>query len=65
MNVLLSHVRIGAIVTSEKNKGMAYVVTCEQGKWFCWCPDYGYRNRHCKHIRAVQAEVNNNGRPKV
>ena len=36
-----------------------YVGYDYQDGWFCPCPDYHYRKRECKHIRACKELLNN------
>lgn len=42
-------------VESESEKGVVYDVVIRDGVYFCTCPDFLYRLRECKHIKAVKA----------
>lgn len=45
-------------VESFSTPGKKYVVTQkEDGTWQCSCPQWIYRRKICKHIKAVQNEA--------
>jgi uncharacterized Zn finger protein len=40
-----------------------YVVSFDEdvGEWRCTCPDFLFRKRECKHIRAVKEKLGKRG----
>lgn len=41
------------IYTQESFRGCTVYSTARIEIWTCTCPDFLYRKRHCKHIKAV------------
>lgn len=41
------------IYTKESFRGCTVYGTARIEIWVCECPDFQYRKRHCKHIKAV------------
>jgi len=44
------------IVKSQSGSGR-YVVTKNNGKWTCTCPDFKFRQADCKHIHSVRMKM--------
>ncbi len=44
-----------------KDDDEIYSIAITRYGWECSCPDSGYRNRECKHVRAVRAALVNIG----
>ena len=40
------------------SKGKTYTVTCEDNRWSCTCPAFGWsgNSRTCKHIQQIKQE---------
>jgi len=57
VKILKKEFRIEALVNSSSHEGAGYYVEAHDGSWTCSCPDYSYRERECKHIKAVKEEV--------
>lgn len=43
-------------VTSSDGKKRYGVMHDDDSHWICTCPDYYYRKRFCKHMKAVADE---------
>jgi hypothetical protein len=43
----------------EGDRGIEYIVThyVQQNRFTCTCPDHIYRERECKHIKAVKKDI--------
>jgi hypothetical protein len=41
----------------EKLDGAVYDVDTERESWTCDCPDATYRERECKHVKALRAAL--------
>lgn len=54
--------RVKALVASETHEGAYYIVSINEGKKLstedCSCPHFQKRGATCKHINAVQGEIN-------
>jgi hypothetical protein len=44
----------GAHFEVEGRTRHAYRVIYREGTWTCSCPDFAYRHRQCRHIRAAR-----------
>jgi hypothetical protein len=41
----------------EKLDGPTYDIDATAPEWRCDCPDATYRNRECKHVKALRAAL--------
>ena len=42
---------------SESDPDIQYKVMCENGKFFCTCPDHQFRKNECKHIKKAKRQL--------
>jgi len=49
------------------DRGITYIVThyTDEDRWSCTCPDHVYRERECKHIKAVKKQIQRQNTHKI
>jgi uncharacterized Zn finger protein len=61
LNPFRKAIALYALCPSETIPGKLYNVVKRMNlfgsKWACDCPDHVYRERECKHIRTVKAQL--------